>query len=162
MCLPVLGPLLAPVALGLTLESSLSLKGNICWIVSVLTAKLLIPLLEVNDEVEALAPNVDLLDIFELKSFDKLLNLTGICCLISCLSPPSAFEVSLVALIKCKLARDSFFKLPPVITLLEGVIMALLEEVMDELFLMPEADPDDPGAAKLLALGEEEGVLTSE
>ena len=44
--------------------------------------------------------------------------------------------------------------------LLEGVIMALLEEVMDELFLME--DPDDPGAAKLLALGEEEGVLTSE
>ena len=38
--------------------------------------------------------------------------------------------------------------------------MALLEEVKDELFLMD--DPDDPGAAKLVPLGDEEGVMTSE
>ena len=73
-------------------------------------------------------------DFFVLTdSLDKELSLTGICCLISCLSK---VLVSLVALIRCKLPKDSFFKLPPVSTLLAGVKMALLELVRLELFLM--------------------------
>ena len=48
--------------------------------------------------------------------------------------------ISLEWLIKCKLAKDSFFKLPPVITLLAAVNMALLDEVKDELFRIDAAE----------------------
>ena len=67
---------------------------------------------EDNEAVEAKAEvEDDMADFLEsLDDVDKLLSLTGICCLISCLSIDL---VSLVALIKCRLAKDSFFKLPP-------------------------------------------------
>ena len=92
----------------------------------------------------------DFLETFD--KFDKLLSLTGICCLISCLS---ITLLSLAALIKCKLAKDSFFKLPPVMILLEAVNMALLDEVNEELFRIDDAEPPPDEGAKL---GEKVGV----
>ena len=84
--------------------------------------------------LEETAP--DFLETF-VDRFDKLLSLTGICCLISFLS---TVFISLEVLIRCKLAKDSFFKLPPVITLLAAVNMALLDEVNEELFRIDAAE----------------------
>lgn len=97
-----------------------------------------------NAELEEAA--TDFLETFPDR-FDKLLSLVGICCLISCIL--SIAFVSLVALIKCKFANDSFFKLPPARMLFEAVNMALLDEVNEELFLIDEAEPPPLEGAKL-------------
>ena len=84
----------------LSTDSSLNFIGSNCWTASGFTARLLIPLpveedAEVPDdkfdmfEAELVATNVegnafDFLETFE--RFDKLLSLTGICCLIVVLS----------------------------------------------------------------------------
>ena len=143
---------------------SLNFIGSNCWTVSGFTARLLIPL-DVEDtavevpgakvdifEAELVAANIEeesALDFFDtfVDRFDKLLSLTGICCLISCLS---IALLSLAALIKCRLAKDSFFKLPPVMILLEAVNMALPDEVKEELFLIDVAEPPPDEGAKLV------------
>ena len=142
---------------------SVNFIGSNCWTVSGFTARLLIPLdIEVAAEdpdakvdmfeAELVAANIeeetapDFFDTF-VDRFDKLLSLTGICCLISCFS---IALLSLAALIKCKLANDSFFKLPPVMILLEAVNMALPDEVKDELFLIEVAEPPPDEGAKLV------------
>lgn len=105
--------------LGLTfVPSSLSLNGNNCCTASGLATKLVIPLelleLPPLKLAELAKLTVDFFEVFV--SLLRLLNLTGICCFISWLDNMGfiGFWLELVALIKCKLARDSFFRLPPV------------------------------------------------